>query len=404
MPQSPQFGKPNRRSDPQPAGATRRPAPPAGSSGLPAAALQSLVEDSDQGMILADATGIILYANAASERLLGQSPTDLRGKLGFDMVKPDDLPRARDAFGQCLEAPGNVVPLRVDVMHKDGTTRALAVQLVNRLSQPGVQAVVVHFRQVHRAEEAERELEAKLLQAQKMEAVGRMAAGIAHDFNNVLSVILGNSHMLADALPKEPGAHHQDLLELQRSANLGVAMVRKLLGYSRSAALNVAPTDVGALMESMRGMLRHLVPGPIAIEVNVARGSDAIVDPSAIEQMVLNLVTNARDAIRDRGTIRLDVRAMELREPMAPWLPAGAYVRLAVTDDGAGMDAATRARALEPFFTTKRAGAGNGLGLAMVYGLAKQQNGFVDIQSELGVGTTVSLYFPMGDRPQPAPA
>jgi PAS domain S-box-containing protein len=479
------------------------------------AALESLVEDSDQGMILADASAIILYANRASERLLGHSPQALRGRVGFDMVDPDDLPAAQTAFGRCLETPGEVIPLRVRIVHNNGSRRVLDVRLVNRLAHPGVNAVVVHFRaaehddgvgggahyrevfecapiglgvadlegrlllfneamlrpggyqaeDIHaignvarlyydpdertralaiarqqgflwrhevqfvrkdgtpydtlltlapvkfgeqrcwlaavedvtdqkRAEAEQRRLEAKLLQAEKMEAVGRMTAGIAHDFNNVLSVILASSQLIVDALPQEPATVHEDLLELRRSAGLGVAMVRKLLGYSRSAVLNVARTDFGALVQSMGGMLRHLVPPGITVEVQAARGSWAVVDPSAIEQMLLNLVTNARDAIQGQGTVRIEVTTTELREPSPPWLPAGSYVRLAVTDDGVGMDDITRARALEPFFTTKRVGAGTGLGLSMVYGLAKQQRGFVEIQSAVGAGTTVSLFFP----------
>ncbi len=479
-------------------------------------AFRALVEDSDDGMILADGAGVILYANPASEPLLGHRPADLLGTSGFDMCRAEHLPLARDAFGRCLAEPGTAVPLQVEINHGAGGTRTLSVRLVNRLPEPGVGAVVVHFREFtdrnldqqeeehyravfesapiglgvadleghllvfnnammqpggytredilaignvahlyyrpadreralaiaqkegflwrhevqfraksgscydtllslapvqfagHRcwlaavediterkqAEEQQRQLEAQLRQAQKMEAVGQMTAGIAHDFNNVLSVIIGSADLIAGALEKD--AHLEDLAELRRAAAHGAAMVQKLLGYSRQTALNVQPTDLAGLMDGLRGMLRHLVPDPITIDVHGIWGSVAVVDPSAVEQIVLNLVTNARDAMAGGGTLRIDVSPTVLGEgeATAPWMSAGAYVRLSVTDTGIGMDEATRAKVFEPFFTTKPAGVGTGLGLSMVYGLVKQQRGYIDLLSAPGKGTTVSLYFP----------
>jgi two-component system cell cycle sensor histidine kinase/response regulator CckA len=245
-----------------------------------------------------------------------------------------------------------------------------------------------------RAEERQRHLEAQLQRAQKMEAVGQMTAGMAHDFNNVLSVIMGNADLIADALGKD--ALLEDLAELRGAAERGAAMVQKLLGYSRRATLTVEPTDLAALMDGLPGMLRHLVPERITVDMQGVRGSVAVVDPWAVEQMVLNLVTNARDAMAGQGVLRIDVRPTVFGEgeAPAPWLRAGAYVRLSVTDTGIGMDEATRARVFEPFFTTKPASVGTGLGLSMVYGLVKQQSGYVEVQSALGKGTTVSLYFP----------
>lgn len=502
--------------------APKRGAARAGPDDPPAATLRALVEGSDEGMILADATAVIQYANAAAEALLGYPPAELRGRVGFDMCHPDHVPVAHSAFGRCLAEPGRPVEFLIAVMHADGTARSLFVRLVNRLAEPEVGAVVVHFHRAgaapadqaaeghyravfesapiglgvsdmegrlllfndammepggysradilaignvarlyyddatrarvialarqdglvwrhevqfrrksgepydtlltlapvrfgdqpcwlaavediteqKRAETEQRRLEAQLRQAQKMEAVGRMTAGIAHDFNNVLAVILGSSQLLDQHLAALPAAQ-PDLEELRRAATLGSAMVRKLLGYSRSAALKVAPTDLAPLIDGWRGMLRHLVPPRITIEVRAAPGSMAVVDAAAVEQMVLNLVTNARDAIAGSGVIRIHAAAAVLDEPAPAWLPAGAYVRLSVTDDGVGMDAATRARVFEPFFTTKAPGAGTGLGLSMVYGLAKQQGGFVDVQSAPGQGTNVSLFFPRVPAPEP---
>ncbi len=160
-------------------------------------------------------------------------------------------------------------------------------------------------------------------------------------------------------------------------------------------ALHVEPTDLAGLMEGLRGMVGHLIPKHITIDMHCVRGSVAVVDPSAVEQIVLNLVTNARDAMTGQGALHIDVGPTMFGESeVPPWMCAGAYVRLSVTDTGIGMDEATRARVFEPFFTTKPAGVGTGLGLSMVYGLVKQQGGYVDMQSAPGKGTTVSLYFP----------
>jgi PAS domain S-box-containing protein len=480
-------------------------------------AFRTLVETSDAGMILADNTGIILYANPASEPLLGRRPQDLVGTLGFDMVRPEDLPLAQEAFGRCLAHSDKIVALRVGAILPGGGVRTLDVRLLNRLADPAIGAVVVHFREAgvdpdrrqeehyravfesapiglgvadiegrllvfndammqpggytrddivaigrvaelycheedrgriltlakeqgfvwrqevqfrrksgscydtllslapvqfgghpcwlaavediteqKRAEEQRRQLEAQLRQAQKMEAVGRMTAGIAHDFNNVLSVMLGSAQLLADTLGREAPEHALELATLRTAGERGAGLVKKLLGFSRRAPLQVTPTDLAVLVEGLDGMVRHLVPHDISLDVTALPGTRAAVDASAVEQMVLNLVTNARDAMPHGGTLRIDVRPVVLREVDAslPWMTPGAFVRLAVSDTGVGMDEATRGRMFEPFFTTKPAGVGTGLGLPMVYGLAKQQKGFVDVQSEPGKGTTISLYFP----------
>ena len=171
-------------------------------------------------------------------------------------------------------------------------------------------------------------------------------------------------------------------------------MIKKLMGFSRTAALKVTPTDVGALVDGMSGMLRSVLPSGIELGSAGVSTCRALCDAAAVEQMVLNLVTNARDAMPEGGTVTLTVEPPMGAGPSRPaWMPKGTFVRLAVSDTGLGMDEATRTRALEPFFTTKPPGAGTGLGLPMVFGLAKQQGGFLDLRSAPGKGTTASLYF-----------
>src|SRR6266550_3661447 len=226
----------------------------------------------------------------------------------------------------------------------------------------------------------QRTLERALQQAQKMETIGRLTSGIAHDFNNLLTVILAQSNLISKALPAEPSAElRRDLAELTEAARRGAELVHPL---------------------------RRLLPA--SIEIQCAAEPEAGVveaDAGALEQILLNLATNARDAMPRGGTLHLDVRRTRLDaedRPLHAWVEPGSYVCIAVSDTGAGMDATTQARVFEPFFTTKPAGVGTGLGMAMVYGLVKQHKGFVHLYSEVEQGTTVKLYLPLALE-QPAP-
>jgi PAS domain S-box-containing protein len=257
-------------------------------------------------------------------------------------------------------------------------------------------AAVEDISERKRAEEQQRQLEAQLRQAQKMEAVGRMTAGIAHDVNNILAVIVGSAELIVDTLGTDAVRVDEHISELRAAVARGAGMIQKLLGYSRQAALKVEPRDLAKLLDDIRGMIRHLVSDELKIEVSCVPESIAMVDATAVEQIVLNLVTNARDAMPRGGALRIEVTTVTVfdAETRPAWMTPGAFVRLSVSDTGVGMDEATRARVFEPFFTTKPAGAGTGLGLSMVYGLVKQQQGFVDVQSTPRSGTTVSVYFP----------
>jgi PAS domain S-box-containing protein len=258
-------------------------------------------------------------------------------------------------------------------------------------------ATVEDITERKRAEAQRLQLEAQLRQAQKMEAVGRMTSGIAHDFNNVLSIIFANAELMASALGPEASELRQDLGALQAAAARGAAMIRKLLGFSRQAPLSIVPTNLTEVVQNVRGMLRHIVPEHITVDVRADEVCTAAVDPGAVEQMLMNLATNARDAMEGGGNLRIEVAPVTLdREAIVArsWMAPGDYVRISVADTGAGMDEETRARAFEPFFTTKPVGVGTGLGLPMVYGLVKQQLGFIDVESAPGQGTTVHVYFP----------
>lgn len=247
-----------------------------------------------------------------------------------------------------------------------------------------------------------REREVQLAQAQKMEAVGQLTGGVAHDFNNLLLVVLGNLELARD---EADGALRRELLDqaLQASQR-GAAMIQQLLSFARRQVLNPEPLDVTERLEAMRGLLRTTLGERIALEIDVAPGlGRPLVDVSQFESALLNLAINARDAMPGGGRLRIAARSRRL-EVDADGLVAGDYVVLAVEDTGRGMDAEVLARAFDPFFSTKEAGRGSGLGLSMVHGFVAQSRGRVDLESTPGVGTRVILTFPGEPDAAPEPA
>jgi len=239
-------------------------------------------------------------------------------------------------------------------------------------------------------------MEQDLRQAQKMEAVGQLTGGVAHDFNNLLTVISGNLEMLDGRLDD---VEQRDILkEAQEAAQLGAELAKRLLAFGRRQPLRPLPTDLNILVGGMTDLLRRSLGETIAIETRLAPGLPMImVDPGQVENALLNLAVNARDAMPKGGRLYIDTGRAELDlESVAgdPDAVPGNYVMLAVTDTGTGMTAEVQRRAFEPFYTTKGPGAGSGLGLSMVYGFVKQSGGHVRLYSELGHGTTVRLYLP----------
>jgi len=249
------------------------------------------------------------------------------------------------------------------------------------------------------AELAERRwLEAQLRQAQKLETIGQLAGGIAHDFNNILAVILANSELLAEALPPDRADLLANLEKVQDAARGGASMVRGLLGFSRRADLSFSTLDLREVVAHLSQMVRPILAENVEMRVVVPPEPCPVwADSGALQQVLLNLVTNARDAMTHGGTLSIEVARAPTRgtyPEAVPWVDADSYYCVAVNDTGTGMDQATVDRVFEPFFTTKAPGTGTGLGMAMVYGLTKQHGGFVHVYSEVGVGTAVKVYVP----------
>jgi two-component system cell cycle sensor histidine kinase/response regulator CckA len=239
-------------------------------------------------------------------------------------------------------------------------------------------------------------LEEQLRQAQKMEGIGRLAGGIAHDFNNMLTAIIGYSDMVLDQIgPDKPISH--DLEEIRKAANRAAALTSQLLAFSRKQTLRITAVDVNEVILHVRDMLQRLIGEDIHVRIALAPAARPILaDRIQLEQVLMNLATNARDAMPRGGTLTIETAvvdasetALAVPEPVIP----GSYVRLAITDTGFGMDEATRTRIFEPFFTTKAVGHGTGLGLATVYGVVQQLGGHIAVASEPDRGTRFSLYF-----------
>jgi two-component system cell cycle sensor histidine kinase/response regulator CckA len=358
---------------------------------------RELFERAPVGLGVTDMNGSLLAFNDAllepgaytREDMLRLGNLSLLYASGADRERVHGIARER----------GFVWREKVQLRRKDGSSYEALLTLtpVGFRGRPCWHATVEEVSGQSRPEAGRSQREVQLQQAQKMEAVGRMTSGIAHDFKNLLQIIAANAELLGDGLDGEATELRRALEVLQTAAARGGAMIEKLLGFCRDAPLEVAPTDLAALMRTMRSTLRQVLPGGIALDVVAPEECVAAVDPGAMQQILMNLATNARDAMPEGGVLGVQVQRVSLdAEALAArsWMPAGEYARITVSDTGHGMDEATRGKAFEPFFTTKPVGAGTGLGLPMVFGLVKQQHGFIELDSALGRGTTVQLHFP----------
>jgi signal transduction histidine kinase/ActR/RegA family two-component response regulator len=273
--------------------------------------------------------------------------------------------------------------------------------------------VVVGVVFLTREQARRRLLEEELRQSQKLEAIGQLAGGIAHDLNNLLTVVLGNADLLAQTPPGNDAERRALLAELRDGGRRAAEMVRKLLAFGRRESITLRPVSPQTVVTELITFLRRMLPETIDLRVEAEPGVPRIrADPVALGQIVVNLATNARDAMPEGGRLTLGImrRTLAPGHKHHPALPAGPYVAITATDTGRGMDEQVRERIFEPFFTTKPVGQGTGLGLAMVLGLMRQHGGDVSVDSKPGGGSTFTLWFPptdevpVGEGTAPAPA
>ena len=315
-------------------------------------------------------------------------------------VHPDDLERGSKEVEQALHGE-KAFDTEFRIVRPDGEVRHIKANAVvsrDSLGNP-VQMTGINYdiTENKRAEKEREELEGRLRQAQKMEAVGRLAGGVAHDFNNMLSLILGHTDMALEQVgPDRP--IYSNLKEIKRAGERSADLTRQLLAFARKQTISPRVLDFNKTVADMTGMLQRLIGEDI--DLAWIPGEDlwpVKMDPGQIDQILANLCVNARDAIADVGKVTIETGNVGFDERCCsdhPECMPGEYVRLVVSDNGCGMGTETLQNIFEPFFTTKESGKGTGLGLATVYGVARQNNGFVNVYSEPGQGTTFSVYFP----------
>ena len=358
---------------------------------------RALVENSSDALLLVDAEGRVIYISPSSSRHLGWGSDEMLGESIFDFLHPDDRDAMSVKLAEVLRSPGKPVTQDIRLQHADGSWRAIESIAVNRLSDPSVEAIVVNARDIT----DRRKLEEQLRHAQKMEAVGQLAGGIAHDFNNLLTAILGYCNLMRDDMPAEDPLR-ADLDEIHTAGERAASLTRQLLAFSRRQMLQPQVIDVNSVVQQLEKLLRRLISENV--ELVTALAPDLLnvrVDPASIEQILVNLTVNARDAMPRGGRLTIETANVDLDETFViahvPMKPAR-YVMIAVGDTGEGMDADTQARVFEPFFTTKEQGKGSGLGLATVYGMVKQGGGYIWVYSEPGHGTVFKVYFPPAEQ------
>ncbi|TCR76704.1 PAS domain-containing sensor histidine kinase [Rhizobium sp. BK376] len=360
--------------------------------------LRSILDTISEAMIVIDDTGTISSFSAAAERLFGHSAAQVCGRnVKILMPQPD-----RDAHDGYLSRYMMTGERRiigygrvVTGQRRDGSIFPMELSVGEAIAN-GKRIFTGFIRDLT----SRHKIEEELRQSQKMEAIGQLTGGLAHDFNNLLTVISGNLEMIEDKLKDEK--LRPLLREAQEAADDGAKLTGQLLAFGRRQPLNPKLVDVGELVLGFSDLLRRTLGEAIEFRTIVAGSANkALVDGSQLQNALLNLVLNARDAMVRGGKLSIEISRVKLDidyAQMYPQVRTGDYVQVSVTDTGGGMSAEVKQRAFEPFFTTKGVGSGTGLGLSMVYGFAKQSGGHVQLYSEAGQGTSVRLFLPAAQR------
>ena len=358
-----------------------------------------LFESAKDGILILDAeTGQVLDANPFLISLLGYSHADLLGKNLWDLGPFKNIAATKDAFKQ-LQDKDYIRYEDLPLQNQDG--RIVNVEFVSNVYLVGqtkvIQCNIRDITERKRTEEERKKLEAQLQASQKMEAIGSLAAGVAHDFNNLLAVILCHTELALQDL-READPLKDNLLQVKKAAERAAGLTKQLLAFGRKQLLQPIALNLNQVAEGVERMLRRILGEDIefvqvlAPDLGVTRA-----DPGQIEQVLMNLVVNARDAMSEGGKLTIETSNVEINDADAALYVAvkpGSYVRVVVTDTGCGMDEQTKTQIFEPFFTTKEKGKGTGLGLSTVYGIVKQSGGTICVTSELGRGTSFKIHFP----------
>jgi len=365
--------------------------------------LESILNALPLGVTLVERDGRLIFTNRFEAGRWGYEREAAIGRSIYELLPPDLAEKARERNRHVVET-GESIPFFEEMAHSRGRWTTMLIGKIPIKSSAdevtGVCTMAVDITSRIEAEEAQRETMERLRQAQKMEAVGQLTGGVAHDFNNLMGIIVGNAELLEDRLGDDEEARHH-IKVIKAAVDRGSSLTERLLAFSRQQTLSPVSVDVSALVAGLEEMLRRTLGEAIELSVEAAAVVwPAIIDPHQFENALLNLAINARDSMLQGGALLIETANVTLDETYAARtedLAAGDYVKVAVSDRGAGMPAEILERVFEPFFTTKETGKGSGLGLSMVYGFAKQSGGHVSIYSEVGHGTTVNLYLPRAE-------
>lgn len=363
---------------------------------------RKVLEVSGEGIVLRDAEGRITFANERFAHMLGYDVAELIGRHVEDIISPSFIPAQR-ASAERRRATGVAETLDMEFVRKDRTLipalLAVSPTYDDTGNFTGALAMITDMSE-------RKHLEQQLRQSQKMEAVGRLAGGVAHDFNNLLTTIEGHVDLILAEIDAESGIRN-DVLEIRKAAVRAAGLTRQLLAFSRRQMLQPIVLEPDAVLSELEGMLRKQLPDDIRLATRLgAPGIRVRADRAQVEQVVLNLVANARDAMPNGGELSISTDEFEIGNDFARMNKGskpGWYVRIAIKDTGVGMEPEILNRVFEPFYTTKGIGQGVGLGLATAYGIVKQSDGYIRAESEPQQGSTFEIYLPRVDAPLRAP-
>jgi PAS domain S-box-containing protein len=362
---------------------------------------RELIDLSSDAVITLDAELVITGWNQGAREMYGWTEAEAIGRPVRELLhsEPAVPGEAIDAIlREKLRWSGELLQT-----HRDG--RRLIVDSRQVLLRDGL-GFTVGILEVNRDLTEKRALEEQLRQSQKLESIGQLASGVAHDFNNLLSVIAGYAEMVLSELPQDESLR-ESVEEISMAASRAAGLTRQLLAFSRRQPAEPVHLDLNDVVRGAEKMLRRLLTADINLVLFLEPGNAVVyADRNHIEQVILNLAVNARDAMRRGGTLAIETRRTSVGEESAdliPGAPAGEYLLLSVSDTGSGMSPEIKARIFEPFFTTKEKGKGTGLGLSTVYGIVKQSRGWISVDSEVGLGTTFRILFPLSGKNAGAP-
>lgn len=361
---------------------------------------RALIENAPDGIVLVHPQKGMIFASPAARRMFGYGPEVVITLDPNTHTHPDDLAMVLVALDDLMRNPAQMKTLQYRFRRQDGSWLWIESCFTNLIEVPGIEAIVMNFRNIEdrkRAEAEQQRLQQQLVQAQKLESIGRLAGGVAHDFNNLLMSIMNYVELCREHVGKEQPIRGW-LDEVTSDAERSAALTRQLLAFARRQPIAPRIVDFNDAVAGLLTLLRRLIGEDInLVWMPGASLWPVKVDPSQIDQILANLCVNARDAISGAGRISIETGNTVITSATcadhADAVP-GEYVRLSVRDSGCGMKPEVLAHAFEPFFTTKAVGEGTGLGLATVYGIVRQNGGFIDVNSEPGTGTTFLIYLP----------